>query len=152
MWRIIAVVVLALGLAGCNTPQMGQRESIGTGVGALAGGIIGASIGGNAGQRIVGGLVGAAIGGFIGNRIGAYLDEQDRRNMASITNAAFASGGTRSFSNRRTGVRGTARVVNTSTQGGQTCRTVQQEVVLRDGSVQRDTVNGCRVAGGRWVV
>jgi hypothetical protein len=42
-------------------------------------------------------------------------------------------------------------ISNTKNASGQACRTVAQEVVLKDGSVVRDQVTGCKGANG-WAV
>jgi hypothetical protein len=64
MYRIIAVAVMALTLAGCETAR--QDRQLG---GALIGGGAGALIGGTAtrstGGAIAGGLIGAAAGAII---------------------------------------------------------------------------------------
>ena len=144
------VVVITLVLPNSAiAQQLGPKEGIGTGLGAILGGVIGSQVGRGS---VLGGVAGAVIGGLIGNRIGAALDEQDRRSLEQITRATMSSGSSRSFRNKKTGVRGTTRVVNNSRNAsGQACRTVQQEVVLRDGSLSRDTVTGCRGQNG-WVV
>jgi surface antigen len=58
---------------------MGQKETIGTGTGALLGGVAGTLIGKGTNGKVAGGVLGALIGGAIGNRIGAMLDEQDQQ-------------------------------------------------------------------------
>ena len=152
---LTAAAVLALGLivgsAQPSSAQMGQREGEGTAAGALLGGVLGGLIGGSGGRAVVGVVAGAAIGGLIGNRIGASLDEEDRRAMATATRAAAVSGKPKKFSSRKTGVRGTAQVVSTQQVDGRQCRTIKQEVVLKDGSVLNDTVNACKGARG-WEV
>lgn len=151
MRRIIVFLVLVFSTPVWAQP-MGPNETIGTFGGALVGGAVGSMFGGNAAGHIVGGIAGAAIGGFLGNRIGASLDEQDRRSLALATQKSMSSGGRSGFSNKRTGVRATTRVTGTSKNlTGQTCRTVEQEVVLKDGSVSKDTVTGCKGPNG-WAV
>lgn len=149
--RIMALCLIGLSLAACN--QTGRsREQAGTVIGAVAGGLIGSQIGGNAGARVAATLAGAAIGGLIGNRIGAALDAEDQRRLAAITRQSAASGAARSFSNRRTGVTARTRVVGTSTSfSGQACRTVEQQIIKRDGTTVSDRVTACR-SGNQWVV
>ena len=63
----------------------------------------------------------------------------------------FTSGKTQTFSNRKTGVRGSARVTATRTNSaGRPCRTVKQEVKLKDGRSFSDDVNACKGADGGW--
>ena len=145
-----ALVLVVSGTAA--QAQMGPKEQGGTVGGALIGGVLGSALGGSAAGRIVGGVAGAAVGGLIGNRIGASLDEEDRRAMMRSTRSALASGSSSQFTNKKTGVRGTAKVVGTSKNAsGQACRTVAQEVVMKDGSVVRDQVTGCKGPNG-WAV
>lgn len=148
----ILLLFLFCSFSSAQAQGMGPKESTGTFSGAVLGGAIGSMFGGDAAGRIVGGLAGAAIGGMIGNRIGASLDEEDQRRLAQATRQAMSSGGASKFSNSRTGVKGSARVTKTSKNpSGQTCRTVTQEVVLKNGSVSRDTVTGCKGLNG-WSV
>jgi surface antigen len=127
---------------------MGPRESEGTAAGAIFGGIIGGALGGRGAAAVGGALAGAAIGGFIGNRIGAALDEEDRRALIETTRAAAASGKSRSYTNKRTGVKARAQVVSSRQVDGRQCRTIKQEVVLKDGSVLSDTVRACKGPNG----
>lgn len=153
---ICLAVAVAVGGLVATTPAsaqfMGPKEEIGTGTGALIGGIVGSFVGGGAGARVGAAVAGAVIGGVIGNRIGAALDEEDRRQAEAMTRATMSSASSRSYTNKRTGVRVKTRVTSTSKNAsGQTCRTVQQEVVKPDGQVVTDTVKGCRGADG-WKV
>jgi surface antigen len=74
----VAIVFIS-GLSGC-VDQM-SKEDIGTGVGALAGALLGNKMGGGA----MGTIIGAAAGGFLGKTIGAHLDEEDRKELAAQT-------------------------------------------------------------------
>ena len=69
----LGTVVLAIsGLAGCaNNPTNAQ---IGTGVGAVAGGVLGDAVFGST----LGTIGGAAAGGYFGNQVGDYMDNNRR--------------------------------------------------------------------------
>lgn len=152
MRKFLAFLLAVLLVSPVWAQSKPSKESFGTIGGMLLGGAVGSMFGGNAAGHVAGAIAGAAIGGFVGNRIGASLDKQDRVSLARATRKAMASGGQSSFSNKRTGVRGATRVTNTSKNAsGQTCRTVEQEVVMKDGTVSRDTVTGCKGANG-WSV
>jgi surface antigen len=140
---------LCAGLVGCASTELGQKEEAGEEIGSIIGGIVGSYMPGNSiGAQIVRNH-GDLIGGMIGGAIGASLDEEDRMALAKTTRAAFVSGKTQSFSNSKTGVRGTARVTATrNNEQGQQCRTVNQEVKLKDGKALSDTVSACRGANG----
>ncbi len=88
MKRTIAVMACVGMLSGCVTDGTMTKEQVGTGTGAVVGGIVGAFFGQGSG-RVVATLAGAAIGGFIGNRIGAQLDEQDRQALQSQARQAL---------------------------------------------------------------
>jgi surface antigen len=149
----IAAVMLVVSLCSASVPsqaQFGPREAEGTAAGSLLGGVIGGIAGGRGSGAVAGAIAGAAIGGFIGNRIGAALDEQDRLAMARTTRAAVTSGKSKSFSSK-SGVRGRAQVVSSQRVDGRECRTIRQEVVLKDGSSLNDTVRACKGPKG-WEV
>lgn len=141
---LCGVLLASLALAGCETT--GPKQQGGAVLGAIAGGILGSQIGGDTGT-----VVGIVAGGFIGGAIGSELDAQDRKRLEQITRSSMTTGSVRSFRNPKTGVKATTRVVKSSNSGGQACRTVQQDVVLADGRIARDTVRGCKGKNG-WSV
>lgn len=147
---ICSVFVVCLISASFNSAfaQTGQKEGGGLIGGAIIGGVLGSLIGGDAAGRVVGSVAGAAIGGFIGSRIGAALDEQDRQALDRATRAAFSSGKTQRFANRRTGVKGMIEVSSSSrNSAGNLCRTVNREVD-QNGNVVRESLSACRGARG----
>ncbi len=86
--RFGATVLVCFALLGCAqsgvdqsgqpVAGMGQKQAVGTGLGALIGGVAGAFIGKGAGKAVAI-VAGAAIGGLIGNQIGAALDAEDQK-------------------------------------------------------------------------
>jgi surface antigen len=85
------VSVLALAIAassGCA--QLGiNKQQAGTGIGVVAGAVVGSFIGKGNG-KIVAVLLTSAIGGFIGNKIGAMLDDKDKQALALRTQEALS--------------------------------------------------------------
>lgn len=153
-----AVIAAAIGtfLIGCANPtsydQVGQKQAQGNQIGTIVGSMAAYIPGGGsvAGQVLQ--SHGSTIGGLVGGAIGAALDEEDRQALERATRAAFVSGQKKSFSNRRTGVRGSVTVTaNTKNANGQPCRTVKQEAVLSDGSVLSNNVSACKGAND-WEV
>ena len=59
-------------LSGCGA----SKSTIGTGAGAVAGGLIGSSFGSGNGQ-ILGTVVGAGAGALVGHTVGGYMDKTD---------------------------------------------------------------------------
>jgi surface antigen len=145
------VAVLCSGLFACAGTEFGGKEEQGEEIGSIIGGIVGSYIPGNSiGAQILQNH-GDLIGGVIGGAIGAALDEEDRKMLAQSTHTAFTSGKAQTFSNRRTGVRGSVRVTATRTNSdGRQCRTVKQDVHLKDGRTASETVSACKGPGGEW--
>jgi uncharacterized protein YcfJ len=139
---VLVVAVLGHSANSANSQATGQNQTGGALFGAIIGGVIGSSIGGNAGSRIVGGIAGAAIGGLIGGSIGSYLDEQERRQLAAMTRSTARTGKSRHY-------RGKSGAISTrvSSHAG-SCRTVEQEIVLADGTKRTDSVQACQTAQG----
>ena len=75
---LVASVLAALPLAGCNTPRDRTTD------GALIGGASGAVIGGLATGRASGALVGGALGAATGAIIGANTEPRHRRRCARV--------------------------------------------------------------------
>jgi surface antigen len=130
---LAAALVLSVGMglsAGCAELDQLSQEQIGTGLGALAGGVAGALVGtqfGSGTGQLIATLVGTVGGAWVGNRIGSYLDEQDRKRAAEAAQQATVTGQPQVWQNPDSGVSGKAEVVKT--------KTTQQKVavpVLKD--------------------
>jgi surface antigen len=150
--RCLLVTGIVFSLAACASPtsydQTGQKQAQGNQIGTIVGSVVGGYIpgGGSVAGQVLQSHAGT-IGGLVGGAIGASLDEEDRQALARATRAALESGQRKTFSNSRTGVRGSA-TVTASTKGtsGQPCRTVKQEAVLPDGKVLSNIVSACKGA------
>lgn len=145
---VVLAISAVLVLSGCETS--GPKQQSGAVIGAVAGGILGNQFG-SGGGRVAATFLGAGLGGLLGGSIGAQLDAQDRQRLNEITTASIRSGGSRSFRNAKTGVKGSTKVVRSSNEDGKLCRTVQQNVTLANGQVSSDTVSGCKGPNG-WSV
>lgn len=86
--KLLAVGLIGISLAGCQTAQDNPNTVGGAAIGALAGAAIGQIAGGNTGAT----LAGAAIGGLIGGAIGNSLDAQDRARAEQAQMQALESG------------------------------------------------------------
>ena len=79
---MITVALAALILSGCQTAQENPNTAKGAGIGAAAGGVLGAVIGnqqGNSGKgAAIGAVLGAGLGGVIGNRMDKQAKELEK--------------------------------------------------------------------------
>lgn len=152
---LVSIALVFSGLLACSSDysQTGQKEMQGSQVGSIVGSVVGAYIPG--GNSVAGQVLrsqSGTIGGLVGGAIGAALDEEDRRALAQTTRDALTSGQRKTFSNNQTGVRGSVTVTSSRVDsGGNQCRTVKQDVRLKDGTALADTVSACKGPSG-WDV
>lgn len=149
--RCGVLALLAINLAACSA-NTGPRESGGTALGAVTGGLIGSAVGGSPGNRLAGTLVGAAIGGFIGNRIGAQLDDEDKRRAYAAEMQALEtgpSGAPVAWRNPDSGRYGNVVPGPAYETNGANCREFTHSVYI-DGRPQTERGAACRQADGTW--
>jgi osmotically inducible lipoprotein OsmB len=150
-------LVACLGLAACNSSGgiggMNSDVTLGTGAGAVGGGLIGYAVGGGP----AGVLIGAAAGGLIGNRLSNALDGDSGTAAGhAAARAAEASTG-EVITWRKTGP-----FFQTEAQGyatpdgsfftdasGRTCRYVKETAIVKKRATT-DTVKLCKGSKG-WV-
>ena len=77
---VLCLSMLGMGCSASNTVKGG-------GIGAAAGGLLGAVIGKQAGNTAVGAIIGAAVGGTAGALIGNYMDKQVEEMQRDIKDA-----------------------------------------------------------------
>ena len=144
------VLTLALG-SGCQTTADAPKTTIGAVGGAVAGGLLGAAIGGNT-KSIA---AGAAVGGLLGGATGNVLDQRDRRLAAETAARAFETAPTGSsvpWTNPDTGNSGSITPTRTWQEpSGQYCREYQQEVIVGGQKEQAYGV-ACRQPDGSWQI
>lgn len=105
-----ATALMALLVAsGCES--MGEKQGVGTLLGAVAGAAIGSQFGNSTSDRLLAAAAGAAIGGALGNWIGAQLDEADRRRHLAAVQESYRSGRLASWANPQNGTSGTVTAV-----------------------------------------
>src|SRR5450755_2911519 len=63
---VLATLLPAALIAGCETTPEHQKEEAGTVIGAVVGGLVGSQVGGGSG-RVAGAVAGTIAGGFIGH-------------------------------------------------------------------------------------
>ena len=140
---LLAIPLVALALAGCNTPP--TQEQSGMVVGGILGGVIGHQVGRGSG-RTVATILGTIVGASIGGNIGRSMDETDRLKTAHALESV------------RTSVPSTW--VNPDTRNQYTVtptRTYESAArplsrILGEGADWRPTRNGLRhrLPAGRW--
>ena len=80
---LVFIISAAIILTGCGASSAVK----GGGIGAAAGGVLGAVIGKQAGNTALGAIIGAAVGGTAGVLIGNYMDKQAEEMQKDIEGA-----------------------------------------------------------------
>lgn len=147
------VLITSLGLMAC-AQDSGPKEKGGTVIGAIAGGLLGSTIGKGSGKVIAVG-VGAVLGGIIGSEVGKSLDRADRAYMHRTTQQSLEtqrSGQTSTWENPDSKHSGTV-TPQPAYRGddGRTCREFQQTVTI-DGRSERAYGRACRQSDGSWKI
>ena len=149
--KIMVAAVIVVALAGCSG---GEKQSMGTVLGAGLGALAGSQVGKGKGKLVavaVGTLAGAAIGG----EIGKSLDRADRLAMQHSTQSALEKnriGSASTWRNPDSGNRGTVTPTRTyETARGDVCREFQQTITI-GGKTETAVGRACRQADGTWRV
>jgi len=156
MRNAILIFMLATGLAltGCNTTQgWGQKQTIGTGAGAVAGGLLGSQVGSGSGRLWATGA-GVLLGALVGSEVGSSLDRADRMYMQQAQTRAHTApvGETIAWNNPESGNRGTYTVARDGTSTtGRYCREYQQTVYV-GGKQESAYGTACQQPDGTWEI
>ncbi len=147
-------LVAALGVGGCETMQgAGNKQLVGTGAGALLGGLAGSQIGSGSGRLWATGA-GALVGALVGSDIGRSLDKADM-NYAQQANYRAQSapiGQSIDWNNPQSGNYGSVTPVNDGyDNGGRYCREFEQ-VIYVDGQQETGRGTACRMSDGKWEI
>lgn len=151
--KLIAVGLMLPLLASC-AQGAGDKQSLGTLIGAAGGGLAGAQIGRGKGQ-LAATAAGALIGALIGSEVGKSLDQADRMYMSQNRQNALETKktGTRStWTNPDSGHSGTVTPQPAiERSNGTYCREFQETVTIGG---QEETAYGtaCRQADGTWKI
>lgn len=150
------VAVSSLGLTACTGPN-GQmqwnKETMGTGIGALAGGLAGSQIGGGSGRLWATGA-GVLLGGLVGSSIGSSLDKADMAaaNQAAVQANTAPIGQPISWNNPQSGNYGTITPVRDGyTSDQRYCREYQQTITV-GGRKESAYGTACQNANGDWEI
>lgn len=151
---LIMMAGSALSLSACETLQnSGNKEMIGTGGGAVLGGILGSQIGDGSGQLWATGA-GALLGAFLGGEIGRSLDKADKAymNQAMYQAQSAPVGEPIAWNNPESGNAG--QVVATKegyTASGVQCREFQNTVYI-GGKEETAYGTACLQPDGSWKI
>ena len=143
----------ALSLMGCIATT-GEKQTLGTVIGAVAGGVAGAQVGKGNGQLIATGA-GVLLGALIGNEVGATLDKIDQQYVLDTAHQSLEyseSGTTTSWKNPDSGNSGSVTPIRTyEVANNQYCREYQTDVTI-GGATQSAYGTACRKPDGTWEI
>ncbi len=148
---VVAAVLVLVFAAACS--GQGERQKVGTGLGAVAGGLLGSQFGSGTGQLFATGA-GVFIGALIGSEIGRSMDEVDRMKAdQAISQARTAPiGETITWNNPDSGNSGTVTPMRDGTSAsGAYCREFQQTVTI-GGRTEQAFGTACRQPDGSWQI
>src|SRR5690606_29630502 len=114
---VAAALVASVFATGCATTDgggWGNKQTMGSIFGGLAGALAGSQIGSGSGRTIAM-IAGTLAGGLLGNWIGSNLDEKDRQDLAASTQKALESGDTVAWSSGHSGAKATIKPVSSKT-------------------------------------
>lgn len=147
-----ALLCTALALTGCETAPTMNKQTVGTGAGAVIGGILGSKVGKGSGQLWATGA-GALLGALVGSEIGKSLDKADMMYLNRAQTQAHSApvGQTISWENPDTGHGGTftPTKVGTEQTTNRYCREYKQTIVI-DGREEVGVGQACQNPDGTW--
>lgn len=143
----IITLFCSLSLAGC---QNMTQQDVGTVTGAVAGGLLGSTIGNGGGQLVAIGA-GTLAGAYIGGKIGKHMDDEDRARMnkAMENNSA---GQPAYWRNAKTGTNyKVTPTKNVKVGNNQYCREYRTTAEI-GGKQEQMYGTACRQPDGSWKV
>jgi len=162
--KLTALLVTVAMLTGCQQggpPGSGimnggdlNKQDVGTGIGAIGGGVLGSTMGRGAG-RVATTIGGALLGGILGNQIGRSLDNADRAAYDAASQHALETaqpGQSLPWRNPQSGNSGTITPSNYyQNPQGQYCREYSQTIIV-GGQQQSGYGKACRQPDGTWQI
>ncbi|WP_245689491.1 RT0821/Lpp0805 family surface protein [Roseospirillum parvum] len=144
-------LILSGGLAGCS--GQGDKQTVGTLIGAAAGAALGTQIGGGTGRyaAIAGGTL---LGAWLGSEAGKSLDRADQAALENAQQEAHQApvGETIAWNNPDSGHSGSVTPVRDGySQSGRYCREYRT-VIEVDGRQQDAYGTACRQPDGSWEI
>lgn len=150
---LTTTLVAGLALAGCASDGQGgiNKQTGGTAVGAVLGGLAGAQFGKGRGQLVTTGL-GVLLGALAGSEVGKSLDRADHAYMNQAQNRAYSApvGQTITWSNPESGNYGSYTPLRDGhTSSGAHCREYKQTIYV-DGRQETAKGTACQNPDGTW--
>ncbi len=149
---ILFAALATLSLAGCYETT-GTKQTVGTGAGAVLGGLAGSQVGGGSGRLWATGA-GVLAGALLGSEVGKSLDKADMAYARRANQKAHQAplGETISWNNPESGNQGYVTPVRDGySDAGRYCREYQQEIVV-DGRRQSAYGTACQQPDGSWEI
>jgi len=152
--KLVLVLSLAAFLAACAENQTGQKQTLGTIIGAGLGALAGSQVGSGKG-KLAAVAIGALGGAFLGGQLGKTLDDVDRMKASETQQAVLEKnkdGQSSTWNNPNTGHSG--RVTPTGpgqASSGEDCREYEHEITV-DGRIEVVKGTACRRNDGFWRV
>jgi surface antigen len=150
---VAMIATLGVSLCACETIQRETGFSRSTQTGAVAGaafgGIVAALANANPAWIAASVILGGVAGGAIGNHMGREDAERHARaNLGALD--TLGQGQTESWSNSRTGNRGSTTVTRVvSRDSGQVCKSYRETIRTSAETVTKEGT-ACRYPGGTW--
>lgn len=139
------VAICSIGLTACNSMN---NQDVGTVSGAVAGGLLGSTIGQGGGQLVAIGA-GTLIGAYLGGAVGKHMDDQDKMRMNSaLENNSVGQPAYWHNTNTGADYRVTP-VKNVTVQGNKYCREYRTTANIA-GKEQQMYGTACRQPDGSW--
>jgi len=142
---VTLAVVLALALAGCESPPSQQQS--GAVIGGMLGGVLGSQVGQGSG-RTAATVIGTLIGATIGGNVGRSMDQNDRMKTAQALESV-RTGRSSTWRNPDTGAQYTVTPTRTRQTPDGPCREYTVEATV-GGQPERVYGQACRQQDGSW--
>lgn len=153
-FAMTCMVLAGLSMTACTTTQgWGTKQTIGTGGGAVLGGLAGSQIGGGSGRLWATGA-GVLLGALVGSEIGQSLDRADQTYMTQAQSRVHTApvGETIAWSNPQSGNSGSFTPIRDGrSSNGRYCREYQQTVSV-GGRQQSAYGTACQQPDGSWEI
>ena len=131
----------------CDRGQFGNKQVIGTVLGAAVGGLVGNQVGGGSGKTVAT-IMGVIGGGFLGNQVGKGMDQADQGCLSETLDQAPPDHAV-TWRNPNNGYDYRVTPRDEFHRDGRRCRHVESQAIV-DGRPTTVTNIACRDRDGHW--